>query len=254
MPLYQPGLGISNTAQLKAGDIGNVADPAKYKGGRTPIPPGTIGRLNTGLTLYGTTGQAGDPYTANDPLNPFKPSYGEIYGDTSKNPDGTFVNPLGRRGGLAELFGVGGRTVERWFDMYDKRGRREARNCVPVKALGKYPCRLDEGSLHRVIMAAALVLPGGFSRPPIFHKGDKKGRPILLTDKTGAIPLFATIAECVTYLFAIYDGTSIEGTFLQQGWVQMTIEPASGGGWNACVYRFYPFPGDMSDPEECPQE
>lgn len=280
---YDPNKGVKISPILKAGDIGNVLDPASYKGGRTPIRPGTPGLLNSGMTLYGTDGHPSDPATVNDPLNPRKPAQGEIGGDTSKNADGSFAKPLGDRGGLAEMFGVGVRSIERVFGMLDKRGRRADRNFVPVAALGLRPGQMQDfkvdaqgrsiiysftrkdrngntilgpdgqpmiftlpqyGNKMRLFTAAALAVEGGLQRVPLYTKGGGRGADVPYELRIEV----GTIAEAARSLYGVYSGTYDDrgDVPLSKAWVQMQIEP-SGGGWDLVIVMFFPWPWEYDN-------
>ena len=222
MALYQPGLGISNTATLQASDIGNVPNPQRVRN-----PDGVPGRMN---------GTGGVP-----------PPRGLI--NYTPKPDAGDIEAL------ADFYGVGVRTVERWFGVPDAQGRVQYRNCVPLRsssvstvpgALGGRFCSLADETRQRAILATCLCVTGGLYREPIFHKGDRKGNPFLHTE------LWDTLAECVEAIDAVYTGDANEGALIQQGWVQMNIESSDGGGWVVSVFRFFPYPGEVSDEEECP--
>ena len=162
-----------------------------------------------------------------------------------------FFIPVGERDDLAAYYGVGVRTVLRWF----RRGGR----CVPRAAIGLRPYQMfDDGNISgwgdgsvrenplqnmrlRVFMAAALGVDGGFEREPIYSGPEKT-----LTEKNGSL------SACVDRMNSVYTGNAVY--FLWKAWTRFVINPLDGDPdgktWEIEIHYNVIVDGDQSDGEE----
>lgn len=225
---YKPGTGLCYTSALTVPDIGNVPNPDRVRN-----PGGIPGRMN-GVAAGGE---------------------GTIYYVPSPTPADVEA--------VAELCLVGNRAVERWFGIADVNGRRQFRNCVPIQssnfgnvpgALGTRLCSMSTDTRRRCILAACVAVQGGIYRIPLYTGGDRKagdrpGSPVPYQIVTG----WNDLAECVEDVEQLLDGEI--DYILMVGWVQITIEADSGGGWNVVIYHNYPVGNEYKEKTvegECP--
>lgn len=147
--------------------------------------------------------------------------------------------------GLAELYGVGIRTVERWFASVGS----QRRNCIPYEMIGKRLCFLGEGSRLqylriRCVLAFCLAY-GGIERTPPFT-GDEK----FTREKA---PL---LADAIEIADSVMSGEWHD--FLAVSWFIVFIEElperdTSGNGWQVVIgYKLYR-PGERYLEEELPE-
>lgn len=138
----------------------------------------------------------------------------------------------GEKVALAELYGVGIRTVERWFAS----DGRQRRNCIPYEMIGKRLCFLGEGSRLQYLRIRC-VLPfcyafGGIEREAPFT-GDQR-----VTYEP--CPL---LADAVSIADSVLSGEWHD--FLAQAWNIVQIEelPArddNGNEWRVVIwYKMY---------------
>ena len=255
---YKYNDGIYITDLLTVPMVGNNRPPGNVENPtpRGNVPPGTYGKMNTGIGLYNS-----NPYTQTDQLNPGKPSRFEIYGD--ETIDGNTGKAYG--GGMAEYFGVQPRTVERWFSMKTQFGVQDARNCVTLDSIGKrfYALREDipartvggvtftppgSGVKIRALMACGLAVVGGLQATPHFTKGGDRPQT-LPANRRFAIPFRErvyreSIWACVRLMYSVQAGVLNDLTDppTASAWVQMTIEPSRNGvGWELRILYFMPY-------------
>ena len=174
-----------------------------------------------------------------------------------------YMVPVGERDTLAKFYGVGVRTVERWFAPEGQQYRR----CVPLRdnaisgRLGAENRRIFQmfdttnksgwGKANkpdqplqnmrlRIFLAASLGVQDGLQREPIYH-----GNQRLLEEGKGSL------SACVERINAIYTNNAVY--FLYKAWTGFTIKPINGGNGNnwLLTIRYNTIAdGDESDDEE----
>lgn len=276
---------LSNTALLQCSDVGNVLPLSRVRPGgasHSKCPPQSDGLMNTGLVDYRRC-QTSDGKPNDLDIGQYTP--GVRYSDKGVGTYGlagffqVAPNTCRRWFGMNARVATGSRPVD-------------PQNCVPVNVVGSRLCQLPAentikvprsnpatyrtypGSQPRALFAASLVVrdtdaqgaivrrpcafpgapgkspvvsveSGGLQREPIFHQGDRHGNPYVDTHD------FNLMASALDWLWRVY--TERAGVLLQQGWVQMTIEPsgtASAPKWTANTLYFYPSFADESDYDE----
>ena len=240
---YNPNTGIYATQLLRCEDVGNIRSPDAGEDTSLMVcPPGTFGLMNGGMAAWKS-----DPYTADNLLNPGKPSNREIYGDLSKPPL--------QQGGLANYYGVGAGAVKRWFKMRSPGGQVSPRDCVPISVVGRRFYQLEfrrpdgrqgGGLQSRAFLAICLCVDGGLKADPWFTKGggQRKNIPFMWRENRD------DIAGCVRFAESVFnfDEEDLIQPPTGSAWVQMTIEPGENGwGWDLVILYFLPKNGSGSD-------
>lgn len=174
-----------------------------------------------------------------------------------------FVVPIGERDNLAKYYGVGVRTVERWFAPEGGQYRR----CVPLRdnpisgrlgaenrrifqmfddsnkggqGDGSNPEQPLQNMRLRVFLAASLGVEGGLSREPIYHGPQRV-----------VIQNHASLSACVGRINKIYTGAA--EFFLWKAWTNFEIFPINDDPdktWQLVVTYNVMLDGDASDAEE----
>ena len=218
---------ISNTARLSQGDVDS---------------------MNNGIRRIGYAGNPGGGLITDDEIN------GEPVPKT-----GDYQS---RRRGLAEYFGVVPSTIKGWLVPADAITFPFPRRCIPQRdqtinttpprriygGIGRRPYCLTSALLsgktdplnnlrQRIFLCAALAVPSGLQRIPLFH-GDTRQ----------TIKRLPTLSDALDVMYGMWNGN--DGVFVANSWIQFTIRGAPGR-WELVVdYNMINRRLDGSDPTE----
>lgn len=145
---------------------------------------------------------------------------------------------------LAELYGVGLRTVERWFV-----GTGQRRNCIPYEVIGKRLCFMNEEARLfylrlRCVLPFCLAFEGIVRTPPFTGEERFTVEPAPL------------LADAIGIADSVIGGEWHD--FLAQAWsrvyiAQLPATDTKGNDWNVVIYYKLYLPGERYNTEDLPE-
>ena len=207
-----------------------------------------VDAMNNGIRRIGYAGNPGGGLITDD----------EINGDPIPL-SGDFQT---RRRGLAEYFSVKPSTIKSWLVPQSQVVFPFPRRCIPQhdQTINTTPPRKIYGGIgrriycltsdrllgrsdplnnlrQRIFFCAALGVPGGLQREPLYH-----GRTLQVVKR------LPTLSDALDVLFGMWNGN--DGVFVANSWIQFSIRGAPGR-WELVVdYNDIDLRLDESDPME----